>query len=193
MQNAFRILLSLVVALGVGAWTARSAIQKWPDLASDRYGPWHILATLGQPGGDPYAKALLQIEPRMVIGMSEGARYVAATTDDGKPLSPLCSYRLRGDVPLARLFTLHAEDMRGNLLLPPAPLPGTLHSDGLMIDGKSYEILVSAQAKPGNWLAIRSFAPFRLVMHQYDVAVVSDQAIQRPRLPRIEETGCGNG
>ena len=192
MQNAFRILIALVIALAAGAWSARSAILKWPVLASDNYGAWQTLQALGHPDADPYTKGYLQLDARMVLGGGEGATYIASRTDDGKPLSPLCSYRLTGEMPLARLFTLHAVDGRGTVLVPPAPLPGALHSDALLLSGKTYVIEVSAQARPGNWLAVRSFAPFLLVMQHYDVAVVSDQAIQRPRLPTIVETGCGN-
>ena len=192
MSRALHLIISLAIALVIGAWSARVTIASWPAIAAEQYGVWRILPELGQQTASPYSKAYQHLAPRMFLGTTEGAIFTASEDDQGRPLNPLCSYRLEGEIALAALFTLHAISADGAWIRASDNQKGWLHSDELLYRGDQYVIEVAASARPGNWLAINSFAPFTLVMTQYDVSVVNDQTVQRPRLPTIVETGCGN-
>jgi hypothetical protein len=183
MNRATIIVLALIAAFAAGTASAGYAFTQWLQLSGQQSGPWQRLSTLGQSDTDPYTRAFEHISGQLPIGGAEGQIYVASKDSDNQSLNAACNYTLQGDIPAARLFTLHAGVL----------LQGALHSDQLLFRGTTFAITVSATAQPDNWLALQADGAFNLVLSYYDVAVINDDTGNSTRLPRIVKGVCTNG
>ena len=190
MSRATLIVLALIAAFAAGTASAGYSIAHWLDLAGQSTGPWKRLATIGDAGTDPYTRAVTHISGSLPMGSAEGQTYQAATDSDGQKLNASCQYRVEGDIPSARLFTLRAETIDGQLIIAEPPLQGALHSDQLLFSKSSFSINIAATAQPDNWLALQANGPFILVLSVYDVAVINDDTGNSTRFPRIIRGRC---
>jgi hypothetical protein len=193
MNRATIIVLALIPAFAAGTASAGYAFTQWLQLSGQQSGPWQRLSTLGQSDTDPYTRAFEHISGQLPVGGAEGQIYVASKDSDNQSLNAACNYTLEGDIPAARLLTLHAETLDGQLISANAPLQSALHSDQLLFRGTTFAITVSATAQPDNWLALQADGAFNLVLSYYDVAVINDDTGNSTRLPRIVKGACTNG
>jgi hypothetical protein len=184
------LIIILLLALGGGAFSAAAALSAWTDLFQPRFGAWHQEPAFGNPDSNPYVAALQHMSPRILKGGEEASVFIASTDDGGARLDPACTYLLEGRSPLARLFTLRAEDGAGRPILAATPLPSKLHSDLLLFEGSTYRISVSARAQPGNWLAIPAGSEFLLVLTTYDAALADGLAASGFAPPAIIKGEC---
>ena len=97
----------------------------------------------------------------MPLGAGEGIAFSAEADHDGEPLVGTCSYRLVGQTPPARLWTLTAYDGEGRLMVNPARRQG-FHSREIVrkADG-SFEIIASTEVAAGNWLPLGTDRPLQ--------------------------------
>jgi hypothetical protein len=51
---------------------------------------------------------------------------------------------------------------------------------------------VSANARPGNWLALPAAGTFRLVLTLFDTPTAGSSGVIDLSMPKLEKTGCGN-
>jgi hypothetical protein len=192
MSRATIIVLALIAAFAAGTSSAGYAITHWLDLAGQRSGPWKRLAATGDEAADPYSRAFEHISGVLPIGSAEGQIYRASDDSDGQKLNASCQYRVEGDIPSARLFTLRAETADGQMIMAKAPLQGALHSDQLLFFKSSFAINIGATAQPDNWLALQTTGPFVLVLTYFDVAVINNDTGNSTRLPRITKGRCAD-
>ena len=190
MSRATIIVLALIAAFAAGTSTAGYAISHWLALAGQSSGPWKRLATIGDISADPYLRAFQHVSGVLPIGSAEGQVYLASNDSDGQKLNAACQYRVEGEIPSARLFSLRAETADGQMIMAKAPLQSALHSDQLLFSKSSFAITIAATAQPGNWIALQTTGPFDLVLTYYDVAVINDDTGNSTRLPRIIKGRC---
>jgi hypothetical protein len=130
---------------------------------------WQATPLYGSADADPYARAQRIRMTILPLGTAEGQRFTLDHDDKGKPLNPQCSYILHGKTPSARFWTLHASDRDHRPLPSTGLLPQSLYSGGIWYqDDAVFRITVSANAQPANWLAVRTHAPYQLVLTLYD-------------------------
>jgi hypothetical protein len=192
MSRATTIVLALIAAFAAGTASAGYAISSWLELAGQRSGPWQRLSTMGQINPDPYTQAFEHMSTQLPIGNAEGHIYIASTDSDGVILNASCNYVIDGDIPAARLFTIHIETPERQLIKSNPPLQSALHSDQILYTGMRFTINIGATAQPDNWLALEASGPFRLVITYYDVAVINDDTGNSTRLPDIIRGSCAN-
>ena len=190
MNRATLTVISLIAAFGFGTLSAGYAFTHWIDISGQQSGPWQWRSAPFQSQNDPYSRAIDHISGQLPIGAAEGRIYTASQDSDGRTLMPNCNYRLEGNVPAARLFTLRVETADGVLLLAQPGLPSALHSDQLLFQQTRFEITVSASAQPGNWLALAAPGPFTLVLTYYGTAIINDENGDSVRLPAIIREAC---
>jgi hypothetical protein len=192
MSRAFVIVLALVAGFFVGSASAAYAIKNWLHLSGQQSGTWQRLSKIGQLNIDPYMRAFAFISGQLPIGSAEGQTYLASKDSDNRPLNALCNYSVEGEIPAARLFTLHAETLERQTIVASAPLQSALHSDQLLFQSNTYMIHIGSKAQPDNWLALQATGEFLLVLTYYDVAVINDDTGNSTRLPRIVKGRCAN-
>jgi hypothetical protein len=190
MSRATLIVIALIAAFGAGTASAGYAITHWLVLAGQSSGPWKRLVTIGDVSADPYSRAFEHILGALPVGSAEGQVYQASDDSAGQKLDSSCLYRVEGDIPSTRLFTLRVETGDGQRILAKAPLQGALHSDQLLFSKANFAINIAATAQPDNWLAVQTSGYFVLVLTYYDVAVINDDTGNSTRLPNIIKGRC---
>ncbi len=161
-------------ALEVGPWAA------WPDLQTSR--------------PDPYALAYRARRGDVLLGEAEGLAFTATTDSAGRPLSGRCRYRIEGNTPTARLWTLRVADPSGRALGGRDPaLPQAFQSHDVLrgADG-SFAVTVSEVAQPGNWIALRHDGPVEFVLTLFDTPAAGSAGLIELAMPSIERLGCGH-
>jgi hypothetical protein len=181
--------VAILVALVVGFATAWYAVEHGGDYGSVAIKQWKASPGGGGPNADPYSIALLARTGEVPLGAGEGIAFTADADDSGAQLNGRCSYRISGQTPAARLWTLTAYDATGRLMSN-AARRSSFHSREIVRqpDG-SVDVVVSAEALPGNWLPIARVGHFRLVFRFYDTPATAGGG-SADVMPGIAKMGC---
>jgi hypothetical protein len=190
------VLLALIVAcaslLGIGS--AYVMIEREQPLNSVTIGSWRAYPKAGTADADPYSVAIYTRGAVVPLASGEGLALVAREDRSGHLLDPTCIYRISGQTPTARLWTLTATDGDGRLV---QTLPGRVNLDSQNLlrnpDG-SFEISAASRPHSGNWLPLAANASasdgMRFVLRLYDAPVTTGAALDGITLPVIERLGC---
>jgi len=167
------LLLMIAVALSVGFGLSYYALTDGRLFGAVQVGPWVAWPDVGSASPNPYTRSLLAREAKLQLGQAEGLRFSANMDGDEQPLTRDCSYRVKGNTPLATAWTLVALDAEGrNIAAPDTNM--AMRSSGLArLNDGSIDISVGTKLAPGNWLELTGSGPFSLVLTLYDTAVFS--------------------
>jgi hypothetical protein len=115
---------------------------------------------------------------------------LAQNDDSGDPLQAECDYRISGQTPPARLWTVALEDLGGQILEGPSGV-AALGSDTLLRspDG-SFEISLSSEPQTGNWISIQEAGRFRVVMRLYDTTARTGTELTTLFMPSVIRDRC---
>jgi hypothetical protein len=184
------IAIAVLIATVIGFATAWYAVDRGFLFGAVTVGPWNAWPGAGTPDADPYAIARLARTGEVPLGAGEGLAFTAATDQGGTPLSGRCTYRVDGQTPAARLWTLTAYDGSGRLMANAARRTG-FHSREILrrLDG-SFVITVSPEVHPGNWLPVNGADSFSLVLRLYDTPLTTGGEVAESDMPRIVREGC---
>jgi hypothetical protein len=190
MRLLIDIAIAFILALAVGIGSAWWAIDRGYIFGAVSVGPWTAWPESGSADADPYAEATLARTGEVPLGAGEGLAFTAAADSAGQRLRGDCVYRIAGQTPPARLWTLTAYDSAGHLMENPA-VRTTFHSREILRhpDG-TFAIAVSAEAMPGNWLPIGRTAAFRLALRLYDSPLAAGIQVGTVAMPRIDRVRC---
>lgn len=190
MRLLIDIAIAIAIAAVVGLATAWLAVDRGFVFGGINVGPWEAWPRAGSPDADPYSIARLARTGEVPLGAGEGLAFTALTDQTGAPLTGNCAYRLDGQTPAARLWTLTAYDGKGSLMTNPARRTG-FHSREILrrLDG-SFAIAVSSEVQPGNWLPIATTGPFSLVIRLYDTPLTTGGEVSDDMMPRILREAC---
>nr|WP_256515444.1 DUF1214 domain-containing protein [Alsobacter ponti] len=115
-----------------------------------------------------------------------------ATRDSARrPLVGRCIYRVTGRTPQTRAWTLTVS-APGGRLIPNAARRYGFTSEEIVRDGSGrFTIVLSREARPGNWLPVETEGRVELMLRLYDTPVSAVAAALDPGLlPTIERDGC---
>ncbi|WP_173931127.1 DUF1214 domain-containing protein [Chelativorans sp. Marseille-P2723] len=184
-------LLILSLAIGGGAGSVLLLMESTTGVGTFGEGPWSATPRAGTPDADPYTRARFVREGGVPLGRAEGIAFSASRDSAGAPLNRKCTYRIEGQVPLARFWTLYAANPSGMLLPPFARRQPALHSlMAIRGPGNAYTITVSPHPSPGNWLATNGEGQMRLHLTLFDTPVSADLPIGHLTLPDITRVSC---
>lgn len=191
LRTAFLTLLTLLIAIGGGAGSVWYALGTIGGLGALTIGGWTAYPQAGTGNADPYSKARIAREAELPLGRAEGLAFTADRDSGNAPLRRDCIYRVEGDIPPARFWTLHAADP-GNRALPPvgARAQGVSSVGAMREADNSVVVTVGAKPAPMNWLAIAGEGPMTLVLTLYDTPVTSDESIAEIELPQVLRSAC---
>lgn len=194
IRNLAAVLLIMIIASMIGISTAYMVIEREQPLDAVTIGPWKAYPKAGTAAADPYSVAIYTRGTVIPLASGEGLALVARRDGRDQLLDPTCEYRIRGQTPTARLWTLTAVDGKGRLV---ENLPGRTHlvSNQLLRspDG-NFEIAVAKDARAGNWLPLSAAANasdgLRFVLRLYDAPVTTGAALDGVTMPEIERLAC---
>jgi hypothetical protein len=187
------VALSLIIAFGGGIWSTLIALDATEGFGAIKLGAWEAFPQAQTIDADPYAKAHRANDGRLLFGGAEGLTFSASVDSSGAPLSGQCSYRMTGQTPPARLWTLFAQSSGGEAATAFGDLPTALNSHTVLRRGDgSFEITIGAAAAPGNWLAVRAGQSFRLVLNLLDTPTAGSTGLIDLTMPSLQRIGCGN-
>jgi len=186
-------LTALTVAIAVAGGAASVWVALDTDLAFDtvKIGGWTAHPRRGTSDADPYARARFSREADLALGIGEGLVFTADHDANGDPLRLSCAYRIEGEMPAARFWTLHARLPDGTVVDRPGARPPALHSYALLREaGSDVATTISRHPVPGNWLAVAGSGHFVIRLTLYDTAIASSARVADIQLPRIRREDC---
>lgn len=185
------IFVALVVAVVSGFGSAYLALSGNPPLGAVRVGPWTAWPRTGSNNIDPYARAIVARNGELPLGLGEGLLFLASTDGTSTPLDARCRYRLSGEMPPARAWTLTLFDEDRRLIEDARGRSSFTSYDVLRgVDGRAV-ITLSRDVAPGNWLTLPDSGRFMLALRLYDTPASSaSSAIEARSMPTIERIGC---
>ena len=188
------VALSLIIAFGGGILFTLYALDATAGFGAIRLGPWEAFPALHTADADPYAKSHRARAGRLLYGTAEGLVFSAAEDSGGTRLAGGCSYRIHGQTPPARLWTLFAAGEDGKPLGGPPGLPAAINSWTVLREAdSSFSVTVSRDAVSGNWLALPPSAErFRLVLTLLDSPAAGNSGLIDLSMPAIDKIGCGH-
>jgi hypothetical protein len=182
--------VTILIAATVGFSTAWLAVERGPFFGAVTVGAWTAWPSAGSADADPYSLAVLARNGEVPLGAGEGLTFTAETTTDGEALDGRCSYRITGQTPPARLWTLTAYDSTGRLMVNPARRSGFHSREIVRLEGGSFVITTSPNVSPGNWLPTAPVERFSLVLRLYDTPLTSGGRAADLVMPDIRMAGC---
>jgi hypothetical protein len=187
----FLVALALITAFGLGIGSAVAVLDASSGFGAIRIGPWTAFPVAQSKSADPYAKSHRARAGRLLFGSAEGLMFQAAEDSDGNPLTPACTYLLSGQTPPARFWTLYAADADSEPLVAGPELPSAFHAWNVLrgADG-AFSVRISASAQPGNWLAVASGRPYRLVLSLMDTPTASSSGLLDVAMPDLRRVSC---
>lgn len=192
LKTALLTLLSVAIAIGLGAGSVWYALEAQDGVGAVRIGPWTTFPDAGTPDADPYAQARTARAGILALGRAEGLSFVAESDSAGEPLRRDCAYAIRGAFPIARFFTLYAADQSLDPIATGRPGRPALHSYEILREpGDEALIAASPHPAPGNWLPLAGAGSLRFVLTFYDTPIASSTGLSDVALPAIEKGRCG--
>lgn len=187
------IALALIIAFGGGVAATFRILEATSDAGATRIGPWEAFPDQATGNADPYARAQRAISGQLLYGTAEGLVFTARTDDSGQALDGRCHYRLYGQIPYTRLWTLHATDTGGRTLRSSTGLPDALASTAVLrMPPYGTIIEIAARPWPYNWLSVPENTTFSLVLTLLDTPAGASASLADTEMPRIEKMECGN-
>lgn len=187
LQTLFLTFVTVSVAVAGGTASVWYALENGAGFDGIRSGPWTAYPAEGRPSADPYLAARRARNASLPLGQGEGLAFRARTDSDGRSLEGRCAYHVEGNVPTARLWTLHAEETETGRRLKDAGL----HSRQILrrTDG-SFIIGIARTPMPGNWIGVESAGPFSIVLTLFDSPVTGTISAADQSYPRIDRIAC---
>lgn len=190
MRFLIDIAIAVVVATVIGFVTAWYAVDRGDLFGAVTLGDWRAWPQVGSADADPYSVARLARTGEVPLGTGEGIAFTAETDHGGEPLSGRCVYRIVGQTAAARLWTLTAYDAEGRLMANAARRSGFHSREILRRPDGSFEIIVSVDVAPGNWLPLARVDRFKLVLRLYDTPLTTGSQLADSSMPEIIRERC---
>ncbi|MCX5497623.1 DUF1214 domain-containing protein [Kaistia dalseonensis] len=189
MRLLIDLAIAILIAAVVGFGSAVIVLDRDRLFGAVTRGEWTAWPDSGSANADPYTEAMLARSGEVPLGSGEGLAFTAEADRNGARLSGRCSYRIVGQTPAARLWTLTAYDGDGHLMENPANRTGFHSREILRREDGSFVIQVSPHVEPGNWLPVETDRALRLVLRIYDTPLTSG-GVGDAILPSIERVSC---
>ena len=190
MRFVLILVLCAVSGLALGLWSAYLSVRSPTPVDAITLGPWQAWPNAGTVDVDPYSRARLSRTGEIPLGSGEGLALLAQTDDAGEPLTSRCGYRISGQTPPARLWTLSVESLDGRVLSERNGIAAVGSDVVLRSADGTFEIALSPTPKPGNWISTVQAPRFRIVVRLYDTTIRTNTGLTTLAMPRIQREAC---
>ena len=190
MKAIVVLLLATAASLALGLWSAWLAVRSPAPIDTIALGAWQAWPNAGTVDADPYSRARVARTGEIPLGSGEGLMLLALTDDSGGALSASCDYKIAGQTPPARLWTVALESRDGQVVKERNGA-AALGSDTLLReDDGSFEIALSPTPQSGNWISTEEAGRFRVVIRLYDTTARTGTELTTLVMPRITRDRC---
>jgi hypothetical protein len=187
----FGTVFALAVAAAIGLGTTWLALTRGIASGGVTVGAWTAWPKNGTPSIDPYARAMVARTGELPVGSGDGVAFYARADDVGQPLDGRCEVLLSGTTPQARYWTITLYDPEGRLVANTMERHGFTSQEIIRKADGSFEIIVGARARPGNWLPTGGVERYLLVLRLYDTPVgVATRSGREAPMPAISKRAC---
>jgi hypothetical protein len=191
MRLLFGLLLSFVVAAGIGLGSTWYALTQNLAFGSLSLGAWKAFPRSGTVGIDPYARAAIARNGELPVGLGDGIAFTATVDDGGRPLDGRCDVFVRGITPPARYFTVTLYTPSGGLVANSLDRHGFTSQELIREPTGEFDIMVSPRARPGNWLPTGGIERYVLMMRFYDTSLgMATRAGREAPMPAVRSENC---
>jgi len=153
-------------------------------------GPWVAWPDIGGPDVDPYARAVIARSGEAPLAKEQGLVFVARVDSAGDALDAACDYTITDPTPPTRFWTIDLATPDGGVIDRAGARRGYTSVDALRREGGAFEIVVSRQPQPGNWLSPGAARRFTVVLRLYDVGLDAAARSDAAVFPKIVRRGC---
>jgi hypothetical protein len=192
---ALKFMATLLLALVLGAGSALLLIRSGGLGGQIASGPWETDLTIGSKEADPYTRARVAVAGLLALNRDETIYFTAESDGDGDPLKVSCSYKIEGNDPPARWWsiTLYGEDH----YLVSNPLERYSYGSETVTRNEDggFLITVGPDEAEGNWIPTgdsHTGATFTLTLRLYNP---DESAARNPSgitLPQIAKEACAS-
>jgi hypothetical protein len=190
MRLLIGILLSFLIAAGIGLGSTWYALTQNLSFGSLALGAWKGYPRNGTVGIDPYARAALARNGELPVGLGDGIAFTAAVDDEGHVLDGRCDVVVRGITPPARYFTMTLYTPAGRLVANSLDRHGFTSQELIRDAAGEFEVVASPRARPGNWLPTGGIDSYVLMLRFYDTSLgIATRAGREAPMPAIRSTG----
>jgi len=189
MWFVLRLLGSIVLAVVVGLGSAYVATFSMHGNAQVRNGAWQTNLLTGSATADPYIRTYVALTGLLALNKSETIYFEAHEDSAGQPLDGKCSYRVDGNDPDARWWSITVYGKDHFLLPNPAKRYSVSKTNIVRSADSSFSVRLSTTPEEGNWIAT-SESGFELTLRLYNPG---DSVRERPdavALPSITKEAC---
>ncbi|MBN9025234.1 MAG: DUF1214 domain-containing protein [Rhizobiales bacterium] len=190
MRLLINLAIAIAIAVIVGFGSAALVLDRERLFGAVTRGAWTAWPDTGSADADPYTAAMLARTGEVPLGAGEGLAFSADADGAGTRLTGGCTYRITGQTPPARLWTLTVYDADGHLMDNPARRTAFHSREALRHEDGSFTISVSRAAQPGNWLPVTTTEGIRLILRLYDTPLAGGARVGAVVMPEIAKAGC---
>jgi hypothetical protein len=189
MRLLLGFLFSFAVAALFGLGLTQYALTRGTAFGAITIGAWTAWPKTGTADIDPYARAAVARTGELPLGSGDGVAFFAGSDDRGRALDGRCVVTVSGITPPARFWTLAIYDPDGRLIPNGANRYAfTSQEIARQADG-NFEIVLSARARPGNWLPTGGIDRYVAVLRLYDTPVgVATRSAKDAPMPAVSES-----
>mgnify|MGYP001262190777 CR=1 FL=1 len=184
------VFLSIAVFGGLG--TAWALIHSGSYLTTTREGPWATWHSAGRKDADPYTRANIVRTTALPISSTLALTWRAVRDADNSRLHSSCAYHIDMGTFEAEWWSLNVFDDTGRLIPNSAQRHAFNTATAARDPNGAISIVVSRDARPGNWLPTTGAGRFVLVLTVQDpnwvAAVVNSE--REVILPPISTLEC---
>lgn len=191
MATLFKFLVIVLLGSLLGLAVTYCLLIRGVSFDEVKAGPWIRWPKNGSMAIDPYARAMLARSGELPLGTAEGLSFLARTDSTGGTLRANCDYVVSSPVPPTRYWTLSLYSPSGALVDNPAKRFDFTSAEVLRAADGSFQIAISRDAKPGNWLPVGNVPRFAIVLRLYDTLFDFGAAkVEGTAMPKIVRGHC---
>lgn len=152
MGSLAKFIAVAIIAIIAGVYAAGKIRDGSYDLVGRKLGPWQTWPGAGTPNADPYTRAHFVSSQRLPLSRFEVLELEARFGSTGSAISSSCSYRIVGQMPPVRRWSLSsynvddAENTANGVNSTVTSAQANLKADGRL------ELMLSTSPQTGNWL-----------------------------------------
>ncbi len=185
----FFLAISIAISTGFGlTWIAVERNFGFGRISNNGWVSW---PKAGTTDADPYTKAVVSRTGQIPLTVAEGISLQRSVDEKGTLLSGRCIYTIYGNLPPARLWTLAAYSPAGQLQANKAERYSLTSAEIVRDAAGAFELSISAQVQPGNWLPVAEDKPYVLVLRFYDTPLSSSASeLDLSLIPAFRKASC---
>ncbi len=188
--NYLRAGLVVLIGMSLGFALTLAALRSGYGFNPLEVGPWVAWPDIGGPDVDPYARAVIARSGEAPLAKEQGLVFVARVDSTGATLDGDCDYTITDPTPPTRFWTIDLAAPDGGAIDWPGGRRGYSSVDVLRRENGAFEIAVSRETRPGNWLSPGAARRFAVVLRLYDVGLDAAARPDAEVFPKILRRGC---